>query len=289
MVSALVLYFSLIPPGNYARYETLISNTAKVVEIISRMRINLLKSADLEKGAVMAVTDQESQALAQQSRQSADAVERDYHELKALIDAAKIDKEMKSLQEFGENWTNFREISKEVLSLAVENTNIKAATLSFSGAAQAIADFDRLLAELMDVPKSDHDRAQTATLAYRAMSAAYKIYSLEAPHIDEAQDKKMDELENRMGMNEKKARDALRDLSRFTDQHGKVILNDALSAFSKFMQVHKEVLRLSRMNTNIKSLELSLGRKRKVTAQCEEVLISLEDTVQKGRTSTATK
>jgi hypothetical protein len=106
------------------------------------------------------------------------------------------------------------------------------------------------------------------------------IYSFEAPHINEARDKKMDELDNLMSTNEKKVRNALRNLSRLTDRPGGIVMNDALSAFSKFMEVHEEVLRLSRMNTNIKSLELSLGRKREVAIQCEEILNSLQDAVQ---------
>jgi len=279
LLSVLALYFSKFL-GQEARYGTVLGNTTKVVEIITRMRINLLKSTDLEKGAVMAVTDEESQALAEQSRKSADDVERDYYELKGLIDAAKIDKEIKLLKEFGDNWNRFRLIDKELLSLAVENTNIKATKLSYTAAAQAIADFERLLSALMDIPTSDGERAQMAKSAYQAVTAAFMIYSLDAPHINEAQDKKMDEMENLMGTNEKKVRNALRNLSRLTNQHGRIISNDALLAFSKFMEVHKEVLRLSRMNTNVKSLELSLGGKRKVAAQCEEILNSLTDTVQ---------
>jgi hypothetical protein len=287
LLSVLALYFSKFP-GQDARYGTVLGNTTKVVEIASRMRINLLKSTDLKKGAVMAITDEESQVFANQSRESADAVERDYHELKGLIGAAKIDKEMELLKEFSDNWNNLQVIDRELLSLAVENTNIKAANLSYTAAAQVIANFERLLFELMDIPTSDGERAQTAKLAYQAATAAFMIYSLEAPHINEAQDKKMDELENLMRTNEKKVRNALRDLSRLTNQQGRIIFNDALSAFSKFMEVHKEVLRLSRMNTNIKSLELSLGRKRKVAAQCEEILDSLQDTVQ-GRSFKATR
>ncbi len=288
LLSALALYFSRFS-GQDARYETVISNTSKIVEIVSRMRINLLKSTDLEKGAVMAITDEESQALAEQSRKSADAVERDYRELKGLIDAAGIDKEMKLLKEFSDNWTISRVIDKELLSLAVENTNIKAANLSYTAAAQTIANFERLLSELMDIPTSEGERAQMAKLAYQAATAAFMIYSLEAPHINEAQDNKMDEMEALMAMNETKVRNALRNLSRLTDQHGKIIFNDALLAFSKFMEVHKEVVRLSRMNTNIKSLQLSLGRKRKVAVQCEEILNSLQDTVQTGRSFKATR
>jgi hypothetical protein len=263
-LSLLAMYFSGCL-GQDARYATVIGNTAKVIEVISRMRINLLKSTDLEKGAVMAITDEESRTLAEQSRKSADAVERDYHELKGLIDVAKIDKEMKLLKEFSDNWNNIKAIDRELLSLAVENINIKAAN------------------------KTDHERAQMAKLAYQAATGAFMIYSLEAPHINEAQDEKMDKLEYLMGMNEKKVRDALLNLSFLTDQQGKIIFNDASSAFSKFMEVHKEVIRLSRMNTNIRSLQLSLGRKRKVAAQCEEILNSLQNTVQTGRSFKATR
>ncbi|MHB8092306.1 MAG: hypothetical protein ACYDH8_12050 [Syntrophales bacterium] len=288
LLSAVVISVSrFLGPG--ARHNTVLVNTMKTVEMISRMRIDLLKSTDLGKGAVMAVTDEESRALAEQSRKSADAVQRDYEELNVLIDAAKIGDEMTLLQEFNDAWNNFREIDRELLSLAVKNTNIKAANLSYTAASQDIGTFERCLSQLMAVPKSDREQAQMARLAYQAVTAAFMIYSLEAPHINEVEDKKMGELEKLMAANEKKVRNALRDLSRPTDQQDRPILHDAAAAFAKFMEVHKEVVRLSRMNTNVKSLELSLGRKRKVAAQCEEILSSLLDTVQNGRSSKATR
>ena len=278
LLSALVLYFWRFPvPESW--YETFFGNTTKVVEIVSRMRINLLKSTGLEKGAVMAITDEQSQALAEQSRRSADAVERDYRELKGLIDSAGIDKEMKLLKEFNDNWTISRAIDKELLSLAVENTNLKAANLSQTAAAQAITNFERILSEAMNIPATEGERAQAAKFAYQAVTAAFMIYRLEAPHINEAEDKKMDELETLMAVNEKKVRNALRSLSRLTDRLGSVI-GKASAVFSIFMDVNKEVVRLSRMNTNVKSLQLSLGRKRNVAAQCEEILNSLQHAIQ---------
>jgi len=39
----------------------------------------------------------------------------------------------------------------------------------------------------------------------------------------------------------------------------------------------REVIGLSRQNTNVKSFELSLGRKRKITAQCDEILSNLQE------------
>jgi hypothetical protein len=288
LVSVLVWYFSRIL-GQDSKLEPIIINTTKTVKIISQMRIDLLKSADLAKGAVMAITDEESLDLAGQSRKSADEVEHNYHELEGLISATKIDNELRLLKDFSDNWKNLRVIDKELLSLAVENTNIKAANLSYTEAAQAIAKFERFLSELIAIPNSDAEGTQVAKLAYQAITAAFMIYSLEAPHINEAQDEKMDELEKIMGRNEKTVRDALRNISGLTDQKGRPIFNNALSAFEKFMEIHKEVLRLSRANTNIKSLQLSLGQKRKVTAQCEEILKTLQDTVQNGRSINATR
>jgi hypothetical protein len=288
LVLLLALFLSRFP-GNDVRYPTVFTNTAKVIEVISRMRINLLKSIDLGKAAVMSITTEESRTLADQSRTSADAVERDYAELKVLIDAANIGNEIKLLKEFSDNWNNFRVINRELLSLAVENSNIKAANLSYTAAAQAMGYFEQRLSALTDLPKFDHERAQMARLAYQAVASAFVIYSLEAPHINEAEDKKMDELENLMAVNERKVRDALRNIALLTDRQGRIIFDEVSSAFSKFMEVNKEVVRLSRMNTNLKSQQLSLGRMRTVAAQCEAILNSFENTVQSGRTLEATK
>jgi hypothetical protein len=49
-----------------------------------------------------------------------------------------------------------------------------------------------------------------------------------------------------------------------------------------------QVIDLSRQNTDIKSIELSLGRKRKISAQCGEILDSLEEAV-KAREFKATR
>jgi hypothetical protein len=46
------------------------------------------------------------------------------------------------------------------------------------------------------------------------------------------------------------------------------------------MNLTGEVLKLSRMNTNIKSAELSLGKIRLISSQCQEILATLQGTVQ---------
>ena len=283
----LALYFSKLLERN-AQPGSVLGYTMKSSEMTSRMRINLLKAVELEKSAFMAITDEESETFADQSLMTADTVERDYRELKSLVEKEKMEEELKLLKEFGDCWKNFREIDRELLQLSVENTNIKATNLSYTGGAETIGRFERALAQLMEIRSTAAKEARITKLAYRAVTAALTIYNLQAPHINEALDAKMDEIESAMKANEKRVRSSFNELLRLVDERGRTFLDAASLAFEEFMKVNSEVVRLSRINSNIKSLQLSLGRKRKVAAQCEEILDSIQDII-RGRTFKATK
>ena len=47
------------------------------------------------------------------------------------------------------------------------------------------------------------------------------------------------------------------------------------------MAINDEIVTLSRRNSNVRSLALSLGRKRMVTAECEDDLRALEEALAK--------
>lgn len=54
----------------------------------------------------------------------------------------------------------------------------------------------------------------------------------------------------------------------------------ATAAYERFEQTRADILRLSRENTNVRSMELSLNQKRKVMALCEEALDALKQAIQ---------
>lgn len=56
---------------------------------------------------------------------------------------------------------------------------------------------------------------------------------------------------------------------------------DAVGALDRFTAIHKEIIKLSRRNSEVRSLSLSLGRKRTITAQCEDRLRALEEALAK--------
>ena len=283
----LALYFSKLLRQD-VQSGSVLGFTMKGGEMTSRMRINLLKAVELEKSAFMAITDGESKTFADQSHMTADTVERDFQELKGLIDKEVKGRGSEVAQRIRECWKNFREIDRELLQLSVENTNIKASHLSYTEGAEAMGRFERALDQMMVIRSSAAKEARITKLAYRAVTAAFTIYNLQSPHIDEAQDTKMDEMESVMKANEEKVRSSFNDLKHLVDRRGRTFLDAASLAFEEFMKVNSEVVRLSRINSNIKSLDLSLGRKRKVAAQCEETLNSMQETI-RGRTFKATR
>ena len=51
----------------------------------------------------------------------------------------------------------------------------------------------------------------------------------------------------------------------------------AAAALDRFKAINAELVTLSRRNSNVRSLALSLGRKRTVTAECDDILHALEE------------
>ena len=84
----------------------------------------------------------------------------------------------------------------------------------------------------------------------------------------------MDTLEQRMSLADTEVRAALGALGTSGGQ--------ALVAYEEFHNITAEVVSLSRRNTNVRSLELSLGRKVKVLAVCDEALLALKAQVGGG-------
>lgn len=264
-------------------FEELLSNTMRKIQLVSTLRINLHASVEAEKSAVLADTDEASQSFADQADHASSAVEQARKELEQLIEAEKIPKEMDLLGEFNGCWERFREIDRTLLPLAVQNTNLKAFNLSFGPASEAIRRMELALTKLIDISSTSPQASQIVKEAFEALTAAVKIHASQAPHIAEVSDVKMDEIEAAMGRYDLEVNDSLNALGKLVDLTGKPALDAAGADYGDFKKINAEVIRLSRENSNVRSLALSLGQKRKVTAQCEEILSALQDTVQSTR------
>ncbi len=272
-----------------AHMENTYKNFVKKSAIVSQMRINLLKSVEMEKNAVMAITDEESQEFADQSLAASAAVEQNLTHLRSLIDAAPMQDEKKLDSEFNTCWMELRKLDQVILELAVQNTNLKAASLSREKGDETMQQFEHALEELMHSYAGTRNEGRITDLAFRAITAGLKMYNLHSSHIAEASDEKMDQIETQIKAEENEAVKSLDGLAEIVGDESKGLLLQAKAAFSEFNEVTAKVIKLSRQNSNIKSLELSLGRKRKIAAQCDEILATFQEAVQKNSTSRATR
>jgi hypothetical protein len=270
------------------RLEDVIGNIAKQNQILSQMKANLLISVEAEKNAVLSESDEDSKTFADQSLQAIAEVEQGRRELGELIKRSKDSEEMKQLQEFDQCWTEFQKIEQVLLNLAVQNTNLKAAKLAQTAASDAVQRFENDLLGLLETGTSSGDCKQIAMPVFEAAASCLRIHYLLTPHINSASDQEMDRIEAEMNNNSDVVDQSLDTLAQHAGEKGLTPLQDARKAFVDFIKVTEEVVRLSRQNTNIKSMELSLGKKRMVTAECEGMLNSLQETVQ-SRTFKATR
>jgi hypothetical protein len=259
--------------------ENVYRDTVRKDQLVSSMRVNLLASAEAEKSAVMADTDQASQAFSEKAMQAEAEVEDARRQLGALVEAGKRPREVDLFREFSDDWGKYRQIDKELLPLAVQNTNLKAFGLSFGVAGQAVHQVETALSSLMDSSAASSDAARVQRLCCLALTATLKIYVLEAPHIAEQTDEKMSEMETAMKTLNEQATDSLDGLGELADVADKAAFAEAKAAYARFWSINSEVISLSRQNSNVRSLVMSLGQKRKVTAQCEDLLRGLQEAI----------
>ena len=261
---------------------------SKKLNILSRMHISLLRSVEAEKNAVMAETDAESQSFADKSMKAADSVDRDRREIGGLMDKDHSNQELQLLQEFDGCWAEFRKTDQVLLDYAVKNHNLKAARLSFGPAREAVNRLEKALISLTPANPKNRPEERIPRLTCRALTAALKIHDYQAPHIAAAGDQQMDTIETAIKKHQEEMKESLTTLKTLVSPDKEDAWKEARTAFDELVKVTAQVIDLSRQNTNIKSFELSLGRKRKISAQCGEILISLEEAV-KAREFKATR
>ena len=88
-------------------------------------------------------------------------------------------------------------------------------------------------------------------------------------------------IEKRMSSAEDAARNALKALATLVPPAAHPQVFAAESALNKFLELHIQIIALSRRNSNVRSLALSLGQLRILHAQCENDLRALAEAVDK--------
>ena len=242
--------------------------------LIETIRQKLLESVEAEKSAVLATTDEESQALAQEARNFETDINKLRGELRQLIVADARRGEIENLDAFDIAWAKLERVDERLLALAVENTNLKATwLLSHEGAAT----LNRFVDELMGMQRTVTEPEIIRTLA-RASVAALRSQSLLFVHIPSANDAEMTRLEQQMHDLNGEVERCL-STARESGQPRLEQLASASQAWSEYQGLAAEVVRLSRQNSNVISTDVSIHEKREAMKACLSALSALSAAV----------
>jgi len=258
------------PTMRNAKFKEIFGRNVQMARLVGSMRVNLYAVAEAEKSAVLADTDEASQEYARLSRLSVGQVDAALAESKGIISTPSPDADL--LKNFEQAFGEFRKVNEEVLALAVQNTNLKAQALSFDQSFAALGRMEQALSPFLEGQRGN-PKAKAGRVAARALAEALRIQALQAPHIMEKTEARMTELETRMAAADRLVRASLGSLA---EQGGQDAAAPALAAYEDFQKVTGEVVRLSRENTNVRSLVLTLDRKTKTLAMCDEALRAME-------------
>jgi hypothetical protein len=259
-----------------------LTKLADARHLAAEMHVEFARSSDASNRAVLADTDEASAAAAAEARKARQVVDRNLASLRQALAALGYADDARQLDAFNARYEEYRRLDDEILPLAVDNTNLKAQRLSLGPSREAAEAFRAA------VGAAARNNPRAEAIAARAGAAVYEIQVLQAPHIAEAGDTKMTSMEQHMDASEAAARAALGELTRVLGARADRPLADAATALDRFKQVNAEIVALSRRNTNVRSLALSLGRKRMVTAECDDELRVLEQSLA-GHASGATR
>jgi hypothetical protein len=238
-------------------------------QLASELHVQFTKGSEAANRAVMADTDEASAAAADEARRATQTVEQRIQTLRGTLQSLGYAGDLQLLDGFDKRFAEYRQLDDEILPLAVENTNLKAQRLSFGPGREAAEAFSHALDRAVKTGRV------AEPIAARARIAVLEIQVLQAPHIAESDDAAMTRMEARMSGLVRTARQALDGL------RGAPHDADAVAQLDRFVAIHQEIVKLSRRNSNVRSLALSLGRKRTVTAECEDQLRALEQAIAK--------
>ena len=256
-----------------AAYERM----AETHRLAGALATEFARASSASDRAVMADTDDTASTFANEARAASDAVASTINSLSPILEGLSYSDESRLLKEFASRFADYRALDRDILALAVEGSNAKAQRLSF-GAAQEAADSMRDAVGQL-APARPGDAWQVKALGAMALASARDIQVLHAPHIAEADEAAMTRLETRMIEAGAAAHEALVSLERVVAARSRPQLAVATAALDRLNTLNSEIRTLSRRNTNVRALALSLGQKRVLAALCESTLHALQEAI----------
>lgn len=183
----LVLLLALTPAGLSTGCSDTIAQLLSARRIAADLRVQFNQASDASTRAVMATTDEESIAFAQEAERAKQSVSHDAEALAARLRELPASDKHRLLEEFKQRFAEYRTLDQTILELAVQNTNLKAQKLAF-GPVQESAEALRESLDAISRDAPPKSRCQVDSIAARAVLAVRAVQIMHAPHIAASSD-----------------------------------------------------------------------------------------------------
>ncbi|AMV24955.1 Methyl-accepting chemotaxis protein 4 [Gemmata sp. SH-PL17] len=272
----------------------LVDNSAKSVEASQEIRIDVLESIRHERGAIIAIEDEDSKRYAESARQANARVERQREVLLKLIDPRSDERAL--LDEFTRNWEEFKKVQKESLRLAVLNTDVKAQRIRNGRFLDRSKEVQSALDALLgagdgawaEVPKDGKpvpiNWKRTHTI-YATASDLHELFVQLTLLINAATDNEMARPNETIKDLQLKMRAHFKELLVGATDRERIEIERATRTMAEIDAIVKDIQSLSHENSNSRSAEMVLGPSRDAANAGNAALVKvIESLVQRMST-----
>jgi hypothetical protein len=234
------------------------------------------RAAEASNRAVMVPNAEAAQAAGKEAERARKLLVHDLDQIEALLHELNYTEELTLLRQVRDSLAAYEAQEVSILALAREKSNRKALELAFGETAHAADAYRQLLNQLSAAAKGKTAPAVQLQCASAALSMR-ELQLLEAPHILEPEDALMEQLEQRMQGPLQETRKAMTLLATNPAPEARPLIDPANTALEHFLELHAQLLELSRRNSDMRALALSLEQKRSVQVHCQDALAELSE------------
>lgn len=255
-------------------YQDVLRTLLEKERLVEETRVNLLLAAEAEKNAVLSTTEDAATKYADQVRTAMGKAKAGLARLTMLAARTHAQKEAQLLTRITNAFGEIESVDATILGMAGRNTNLRAALLSRTEAAKTVNQLRQALAPVISGPD-----CQAADQALQVEAASLSILAMHAQHIEESSNTAMDVLEASMTQENQQAQAGLDRLGKMLSPKEPAVA-EARKAYDALWKITQEVLSLSRENSNINALALTMGRQRQLMAAALDDLAGLKTLVE---------
>lgn len=270
--------------------EQLVNITFRTSELASEIRISFLHSVRTEKNAVLATTDVDTQRFAGEARKAAEEVGALIPKLQDLINLSGDAAEQRQMELVHRSWQAFLANQREVLALAEQNTNVKGAALISNEIRERLDAIEKLVEStkrrhataveamtppievgvLRSVRLLDSVLAQVQTTLHRSLHLLYT-------HLNSSSDTEMNQLDAQLAEALASLETNLLEAKTLVADVDRVEMGQALIETQSLNKLVRKLQELSHINSNTRSIELTLTKSVAHTKECDQALDRLTD------------